>query len=257
MSRSIRMAAAILMTSGALASAPIARAQEFTAQQKDAIGKIVHDYLIQNPEVLREAIAELDRRQKSDEAAQRASAIETVSTQVFDSKHQSVIGNPNGKVTLVEFFDYNCGYCKKSLPDIARLTKENPDLRVVLRDFPVLGPGSVEASQVAMAVGKQLQGDKFLAFHQKLLGSRSHVGKEQALAVARDSGVDMSQLDKDMKSPEIRAGIEEVMHIADKLALTGTPSWVVGKEVVVGAVGYSELAGKIANFKKCGKTACG
>ena len=180
-----------------------------------------------------------------------------IKSQIFDSKHQVVVGNPEGKITLVEFFDYNCGYCKKALSDLSKLAKENPDLRIVLRDFPVLGTGSVEAAQVAMAVGKQLQGEKFWTFHQKLLGARGQAGKDQAMSVARDAGVDMGKLDKDLKSPDIRAGYEEVMHVADKLALTGTPSWVVGKEVIVGAVGYAELNGKIANFRKCGKTNCG
>ena len=102
-----------------------------------------------------------------------------------------------------------------------------------------------------------MQGDKFWSFHQKLLGARGQAGKEQALAAAREAGVDMARLEKDLKSPDIRAGYEEVMQVADKLALTGTPSWVVGKEVIVGAVGYGELTSKIAAFRKCGKTVCG
>jgi len=250
-------AAALALLAGAFMAAPHAQAQQFNDAQKSEIGKIVHEYLVKNPEVLREAISELDKRQKAEEAQQRELAIESVKKQIFDSKYQVVVGNPEGKVTLVEFFDYNCGYCKKTLDDLAKLAKENPDLRIVLRDFPVLGQGSMEAAQVAMAVAKQIQGDKFWAFHQALLGARGHAGKEQALAAAREAGVDMKRLEKDMKSPDIRAGYAEVMHIADKLSLTGTPSWVVGKEVIVGAVGYSELSKKIENFRKCGKTACG
>jgi len=256
MPRFLATTAALALLAGALA-APAARAQQFNDAQKSEIGRIVHDYLIANPEVLREAIVELDKRQKAEEAQQRETAIETVKKQIFESKYQVVVGNPEGKITLVEFFDYNCGYCKKALSDLSKLSKENPDLRILLRDFPVLGQGSIEAAQVAMATGKQLQGDKFWAFHQKLLGGRGQAGKEQALAAAREAGVDMAKLEKDMKSPDIRAGYEEVMHVADKLALTGTPSWVVGKEVIVGAVGYAELSNKIANYRKCGKTSCG
>ncbi|MCC2108634.1 MAG: DsbA family protein, partial [Hyphomicrobiales bacterium] len=189
--------------------------------------------------------------------AEQNKAISDNADALFRSAKSYTAGNPDGDVTVVEFFDYNCGYCKKTLDDLAKLAKENPDLRIVLRDFPVLGQGSMEAAQVAMAVAKQIQGDKFWAFHQALLGARGHAGKEQALAAAREAGVDMKRLEKDMKSPDIRAGYAEVMHIADKLSLTGTPSWVVGKEVIVGAVGYSELSKKIENFRKCGKTACG
>lgn len=248
--------AALLIAAAALVASPVARAQSFTDAQKAEIGKILHEYLVQNPEVLREAITELNKREKAEESAQRETAIETVKNQIFDSKYQVVVGNPQGKITLVEFFDYNCGYCKKALGDLSKLVKENPDLRIVLRDFPVLGPGSVEAARVAMATAKQVQGDKFWAFHQKLLGGRGQAGKEQALAAAREVGVDMGKLEKDMNGPDIRAGYAEVMNIADKLSLTGTPSWVVGKEVIVGAVGYDELNSKIANFRKCGKTAC-
>ncbi|MCC0003746.1 MAG: DsbA family protein [Methylobacteriaceae bacterium] len=257
MPRFLHTTAALALLAGAFAAAPAARAQQFNDAQRSEIGKIVHDYLINNPEVLREAFSELERRHKAEEAQQRETAIESVKKQIFDSKYQVVVGNPDGKVTLVEFFDYNCGYCKKALSDLSRLAKENPDLRIVLRDFPVLGQGSVEAAQVAMAVAKQIQGDKFWTFHQKLLGGRGQAGKEQALAAARESGVDMARLEKDMKSPDIHAGYGEVMQIADKLALTGTPSWVVGKEVIVGAVGYAELNNKIANYRKCGKTDCG
>jgi protein-disulfide isomerase len=249
-------ASAIALLVGLGVAAPAA-ADEFSAKQKSEIGDIVRDYLVKNPEVLREAISELERRQKMEETAQRDRALDSLGGKIFDSKYQAVVGNPKGKITLVEFFDYNCGYCKKSLSDVVRLTKENPELRVVLKDFPVLGPGSIEAAQVAGAVRNQLQGDKFLDFHQKLLLTRGQVGKAQAMAVAKEAGVDMDRLEKDMKSPDIRSGIAEVMQVADQLSLTGTPSWVLGKDVVVGAVGFDELRDKVDNMKKCGKTACG
>ncbi len=256
MSVFFRVAAALTLLFGLAAAAP-ALAEDFSAAQKAQIGEIVRDYLVKNPEVLRESLLELQRREKAEETAQRDHAIDSLGARIYDSKYQAVIGNPKGKITLVEFFDYNCGYCKKSLPDVLRLTKENPDLRIILKDFPVLGPGSVEAAQVAGAVRNQLQGDKFRDFHQRLLLTHGPIGKAQALAAARESGVDMDQVDKDMKSADNHAGIAEVMQIADQLSLTGTPSWVIGKEVIVGAVGYDEMHDKIENMKKCGKAACG
>ena len=242
---------------GLAIAAPAAKAQEFSAGQKSEIGQIVRDYLVKNPEVLRDALMELQRREKAEETAQRDRALDALGPKIYDSKFQAVIGNPQGKVALVEFFDYNCGYCKKSLADVVRLTKENPDLKIILKDFPVLGPGSVEAAQVASAVRNQLQGDKFWDFHQRLLLTHGPVAKAQALSAARESGVDMDRLEKDMKSADVKTGINEVMQVADQLSLTGTPSWVLGKEVVVGAVGFDELRDKVANMKKCGKTACG
>ncbi len=225
--------------------------------QVAAVQGIVRDYLLANPEVIRDAMIELDRREKADAEAQRQKAVADLRPKIFDSSNQAVIGNPNGKITLVEFFDYNCSYCKHSLDDIASLMKNNPDLRVVLKDFPVLGPQSVEAAQVATAVRKQLSGDKFWDFHRKLLGARGQATKASAMAVAAESGVDMDRLARDVGLPEVHAAIEEVMKMGDSLSLTGTPSFVVGDDVVVGAVGYDELKSKVDNVRKCGKANCG
>ena len=251
----VRAASALAIVCGVAATSP-ASAQEFNDRQKAAIGEIVREYLVKNPDVLRDAMSELDRRQKAEEVAQRDRALDSLGGKIFDSKFQAVICNPKGKVTLVEFFDYNCGYCKKSLQDVAKLAKDNPDLRVVLKDFPVLGQGSVEAAQVASALRNQFGPEKFWDFHQKLILTRGQIGKAQALATARELGADMDRLEKDMKSPDIRAGLTEIMQVADQLSLTGTPSWIIGREVVVGAVGYDDLRDKVDNMKKCGKTAC-
>ncbi|WP_245504049.1 DsbA family protein [Lichenihabitans psoromatis] len=233
-----------------------ASAAEFTDAQKAALGPIIRDYLVQNPEVVRDAIAALDKKQKDDEETRRLQAVDTSSSDLFNSPYQATLGNPSGKVTLVEFFDYNCGYCKRALDDTAKLLKSEPELKVVLKDFPVLGPGSVEAAQVAGAVRNQFKGDKFWQYHYKLLSSHGPVGKAQALSVAKDLGADMDQIAKDMDKPEIRAGIQQNMQLADMLSLTGTPSYVVGKDVVVGAVGYDELKGRVDNNLRCGKAEC-
>ena len=233
-----------------------ARSAEFSAAQKTEIESIVHSYLLEHPEILREVSVELDKRQKAEEADLRSRAIEENKKELFDSSFQAVIGNPKGKITLVEFFDYNCGYCKRALGDLVNLMKAEPDLRVVLKDFPVLGPNSVEAAQVASAARKQISGDKFFEFHQKLLATHGPVGREQALAVAKEQGLDMDKLQKDMKDPAIHAGVENIMKMADALALTGTPSYVVGNEAIVGAVGLTELKSKVDSVGKCGKTVC-
>jgi protein-disulfide isomerase len=243
---------------GVLTAPPLASAHatEFTAAQKTEIGAIVKDYLISNPEVLRQALDALDQKQKQAEADARLKAVADQGGPLFSSAHQANVGNVSGGASIVEFFDYNCHFCKGALPDMARLMKTDPDLKVVLKDFPVLGPGSVEAAQVASAVRNQLKGDKFWQFHQKLLGMHGPIGKAEALAVARDLGVDMDRLSKDIESPDVKAGLEESMRLADALQINGTPSFVVGQEVVVGAVGFDELKGKIDNVHKCGKAVC-
>ena len=243
----------------ALATAPFASAQadgQFSPAQKDAIGDIVHQYLIDHPEVLRDAMQALDKKDKEASAAAQEKALTDSASLVFSSKHQADVGDPQGKTTLVEFFDYNCHFCKGALADIQHLMKDDPKMRLVLKDFPVLGPGSVEAAKVAIAARQQLPGDKFWAFHSKLLATQGPVGKEEALAVARDLKLDMAKLQKDMDDPDVEAGIDETLKIADALQINGTPSFVVGQEVVVGAVGYDQLKEKLDAVRQCGHSTC-
>jgi protein-disulfide isomerase len=241
----------------ALASLPVAaRADEFTPAQKQELGAVIHDYLVNNPEVLREAIQALDKHDKEVTDAERQKVVASESGALFSSKYQATIGNPKATATLVEFFDYNCHFCKGALPDVTKLIKGDPNLKLVLKDFPVLGPGSVEAAKVASAARNQLPGDKFWAFHTKLLATRGPVGKAEALAVAKELGLDMDKLAKDMESPDVKTGLNETMQLADALQINGTPTFVVGQDVVVGAVGYSQLKDKIDSVHKCGRISC-
>jgi protein-disulfide isomerase len=227
-------------------SAVPAGAQNFSEPQRTEIEKIVRDYLLAHPEVLQEAMAELEKKQQVAEAEKARSAIKNHSDALFNSPRQVVLGNPQGDVTFVEFFDYNCGYCKRALTDMTTLLGNDPKLKVVLKEFPVLGPGSVEAAQVAVAVRMQDKtGKKYLEFHQKLLGGRGQADKARALAAAKDVGLDVARLEKDMKSDEVSKTIEESMKLAEALGLNGTPSYVIGSDVVIGAVGLPALTQKI------------
>jgi protein-disulfide isomerase len=243
----------------AVALAPVAlvaRADPLTASQKQELGGFIHDYLVSHPEVLREAIEALDKRDKETAAQRLQQAVVQDAPAIYHSKFQADVGNPKGNATLVEFFDYNCHYCKGALPDIARLMKEDPNLHVVLKDFPVLGPGSVEAARVASAARNQLPGDRFWEFHYKLLGMHGPVGKAEALAVAKEMGLDMDKLQKDMASSDVDAGLRQTMKVADDLQINGTPTFVLGDSVVVGAVGYDDLKAKIDDVHKCGHATC-
>ena len=239
----------------ALASSP-ACAESFSPGQKAEIEAIIKDYLLNKPEILREAIGVLDARDAAAVAKEREKVVADSGNGLFNPAAQAVVGNPSSKITLVEFFDYNCGYCKRALGDLVRLVKENPDLRIVLRDFPILSADSVEAAKVANAFLRQNKGEKFWEFHQKLLGTRGHAGKAEALAVAKEFGADMDKLEKDTADPGVAAGIEESEKFAKALQVNGTPTFVIGDEVVVGAVGYGDLQAKVANMKRCGKAAC-
>jgi protein-disulfide isomerase len=233
-----------------------AQAQTFNDAQRGEIERIIKDYLMQHPEVLQDVMAELEKKQQFADAEKGKLAVKENKDLLLSSPRQVTLGNPQGDVTLVEFFDYNCGYCKRALSDLMGLMKADPKLRVVLKEFPVLGPGSVEAAQVAAAVRMQDRaGKKYLDFHQKLLGGRGQVDRARALAVAKEVGMDMSRLEKDMASEEVRAQLQESMQLADKLGLNGTPSYVVGPNVVIGAVGYDALKEKIESARACAATA--
>ena len=232
------------------------RAAEFSAEQKVEIGKIVKDYLVANPDVIKDAIEELDKREKVAEASAREKTLEKDGDKLFNSANQAVVGNPDGDVTIVEFFDYNCGYCKQSLANVAKLIEADPKVRVVLKDFAILGPELVEVAQVATAVRNQFKGQKFWEFHRKVLGARGHIGKPQAMAAAKELGADTDQIEKDLKSPAVHQSLDEVAKLAEALHFNGTPSWVIGKEAVVGGLSYAEMKSKVDNMRKCGKTSC-
>src|SRR6266550_3003147 len=236
----------VLAATLALIAAAPACAQDFSPAQRGAIEKIIKEYLVKHPEVLQEAMAELEKKQQVAEAEKARSAIRDHSDAIFNSPFQVTLGNPQGDVTFVEFFDYNCGYCKRALSDMITLMDKDPKLKVVLKEFPVLGPGSIEAAKVAVAVRMQdKSGKKYLEFHQKLLGGRGQVDKAKALAAAKEIGLDMARLDKDLKSDEVSKTLEESMKLAEALGLNGTPSYVIGNDVVIGAVGQAQLSQKI------------
>jgi protein-disulfide isomerase len=233
-----------------LAATPLC-AQTFSEPQRAEIERIVKEFLIAHPEVLQEAIGELEKRQTAAEAERHRAGIKEHSEMLFNSPRQVTLGNLQGDVTLVEFFDYNCGYCKRALNDMLDLLKSDHKLKIVLKEFPVLGQASVEAAQVAVAVRMQDKGGKkYLDFHQKLLGGRGQADKMRALAVAKEVGLDMARLEKDLGGDEPKATIEESLRIAEALGLNGTPSYVIGGDVVVGAVGLAALKDKVETARR-------
>src|SRR6202012_2998056 len=187
----------------AIGAMPVpASAQSFSDTQKSDIEAIIKNYLVSHPEVLEEAMTELSKRQAAeDDKKHEASVAENADT-IYNSPHGVVLGNKNGDVPFVEFFDYNCGYCKRAMGDMLDLLKNDPKLKVVLKEFPVLSPGSVEAAQVAVAVRMQdPTGKKYLDFHQKLLGGHGPADRAHALAAAKDAGLDMAPIVEEKEGP--------------------------------------------------------
>jgi protein-disulfide isomerase len=253
---SFRLLAPALFALALCATPPAASAQSFSDSQKGDIEAIIKNYLVSHPEVLEEAMGELSKRQAADEAKKHEASVSENAATIFNSPRGVMLGNKDGDVTFVEFFDYNCGYCKRAMADMLDLMKSDPKLKVVLKEFPVLSQGSVEAAQVAVAMRMQdPSGKKYLDFHQKLLGGRGPADKAHALAAAKDAGADMARLEKDVGSPEVKATIDENFKLAEAMGMNGTPSYVIGKQVVVGAIGLDGLKEKI-ELARCGKASC-
>jgi protein-disulfide isomerase len=251
------LAAAFLAIGLALPAALPARAQSFSPDQRGEVERIIRDYLLSHPELLQEAMAELEKRQSLAEAEKHRAGVKEHAEIIFSSPRHVTIGNPQGDVTVVEFFDYNCGYCKRAMDDMTNLLKTDPKIKFVLKEFPVLGEGSTQAAQVAVAVRMQDKtgGKKYLEFHQKLLAGRGPADKARAVAVAKEIGLDMARLEKDMASEEVKATLQESFKLAEALGLNGTPSYVVGSDVVIGAVGLPALKERVNNAR-CGNATC-
>lgn len=249
--RQLLLGAALLAGSAALPAPALA----FSDGEKTDIEAVVRDYLIRNPEVLLEAMDALQAKRASEDLAAQKGAIAGAGDGLFASPEGTVLGNPQGDVTVVEFFDYNCGYCKRALGDMETLVKKDPQLRFVLKEIPVLGEASTAASHVSIAF-RHLAPTQYGAFHKQLLATKGVADADTAIAAAADFGVEEKALREAMKLPEVEAVLAENERLAGLLKINGTPSYVIGDEVVPGAIGAEGLAEKVANVRSCGKTSC-
>ncbi|MDE1158958.1 MAG: DsbA family protein [Neorhizobium sp.] len=223
--------------------------------QKKEMGDFIREYLIQNPEVLVEAQTALEAKQQAQRTAQSGEAVAQYKDEIFQSPTDITLGNPKGDVTVVEFFDYNCGYCKHALSDMNTMLKTDKNIRFVLKEFPILGPDSVAAHRVANAV-RLIAPDKYPQFHQNLLGGQEHASEETAMAVATALGIDEKAIRTSMADHPIDEQVRKTYQLANAIGITGTPTYVVGNEAVFGAVGLDSLEEKVTNVRACGKASC-
>ena len=231
-----------------------ASAQNYSESQRGEIETIVRNYLLAHPEVLEEAMAELGKRQAAAETEKHEASVSSNAELIFNSPRGVVVGNKDGDVNFVEFFDYNCPYCKRAMADMLELMKSDPKLRIVLKELPILSQGSIEAAQVAVAVRMQdPSGKKYLDFHERLFGIRGQADKAHAMTAAKEAGLDTARIEKDLASPEVRATLEENFKLAEEIGVNWRTELLVGKEVVVGAVGTETFKEKIS-LARCGKS---
>jgi len=225
------------------------------ALDQDTLNPMIETYLMSNPRILQRVSEALETQVRTEQRDKAKAMIAEMSDAIYNDPDHIVLGNPQGDVTLVEMFDYNCGYCRNALPDLATLLAEDPNLKVILKEFPILSKESVDAARVAVLVGKDKKVD-YWTFHQALFSSRGQVTGETALDEAQKLG--MSKVDLALKagSEEVSATIEKTYRLAKALNITGTPTYIIGSELIPGAVGLDELRGRIANMRACGDTVC-
>ena len=214
----ISIASALAFTSMAHADA------DFTPAQKAAMGPIIHDYLMKNPEVIADAVQGLQQKQMEQMRSKGKDSALKNADQLFKQSNDPAGGNANGKVTLVEFFDYQCPHCVDMEPDVQATIKANPDLRVVYKEFPIRGQISVIASKAALAAAKQ---GKYMQFHDLLMKNAQSLSADKIMELAKSIGLDPVKLKADMDSPEVEAQIKATYKLAQDLSLYGTPALFV------------------------------
>lgn len=235
------------------AHAPAAAQEDpFSEAEKAAIGEMVRNYILENPEILPEAIDILRGRQEEAQAIASREAVKSNRARIERDGVSATLGNLNGDVTLTEFYDYQCPFCRKGHSDVLRLLANDPNLRVVYKQFPVKDvpgeePGSMIAARMAMAAAMQ---GKFKAFHEAAMNAPMPLTKKKLFGVAEEAGLNTDQLAADMKDGMITDSIRANMFLARELGINATPTYIIGDEMVVGAYGYDVLKQTIADARK-------
>ena len=229
---------------------PHAMAEETTPPaQVEAVERIIHDYLLSHPEVLIESLHSALEKEKQQSGARAHDALIARKSELFEDPMAPIGGNAKGDVTIVEFFDYRCPYCKQVEPSLDALLREDERLRVVYKEWPILGKDSVYASRVALAAVKQ---GKYDVFHSAMMATQGQINEEVILKVANSVGLDVAKIKADMNTAEIEDILTRNKNLAEALGIHGTPAWVIGDEMIAGAVDIATMKAKIAAVRKSG-----
>jgi protein-disulfide isomerase len=225
------------------------QAQEFTPQQNEQIKNMIRQFLFKNPQALREAIINLQAYERKQQQLAARQMLIQEGKSLYRSPYSFVAGNPNGDVTLIEFFDYNCSFCRRSMKDLMTLISTDSNLKVIFKEFPILGDGSMYAARAAMASIKQ---GKYMEFHMAMMQIRGTADENSVLEIAEEIGLDIAKLKQDMEASYVSAEIKDVLRSASVIGVNGTPAYVVGDRLIAGAVGITELRRQIAEVRNSG-----
>ena len=241
--------AAGLLAVMSVSAGSLAETSAAASPDRDAVRKIVREYLLEHPEVIEEAVRILQARREAEQQNRTRAAIAAHDKALLAHPMSPVSGNPKGDVTLVEFFDYQCGYCKRSLKPVMDLLESDKQLRIVWKEFPILGPVSRFAARASMASEKQ---GRYLEFHEAVMGARGKLTEKRVMALAADAGLDVGRLRRDMEDPAIEDYLDETIRLARTLGINGTPAFVIGNALAPGAVGGERLKELIAKARSGG-----
>ena len=225
----------------------VSAAADFSPSQREAIEGIIRDYLMHNPDVLVEALRGAEDKLNREADAKASRVLAERRSEVFDDPATPVGGNPRGDVTIVEFFDYRCPYCKQVLPALQALLKEDGKLRFVYKEMPVLGPQSVTAAHAALAAQRQ---GKYEAFHTAMMAAKGQISDDTVYKVAGSVGLDVDRLKQDMAAPEIEKALKANLALANALNIHGTPGFIIGNHIVPGALDLDTLKTMVADARK-------
>lgn len=221
---------------------------------RDSLGASIESYLLEDPTILERVSLALNQRRQAEQSAATREVIEANREVIFGGKETISIGNPDGDVTLVEMYDYNCEYCRRAFPDIVALIEQDPNLRIILRQFPILTQGSIDAAKIGILI--ENEGGDYWSYHQAMFTARGQVDLDLALQEAEGLGLDAGRLRAGLEEPTVLAALEESYDLARQLGISGTPTFILADEVIPGAVGADVLREKIANVRACGSTSC-
>lgn len=231
---------------------PAVATGSFSAEQVQSIRDIVKTYLIENPEVMVEVSKELEKKQEALKAAEAKKVIAENKPALFSSRRDGVVGNAKGDITVIEFFDYNCGWCKRAVDDMATLIKSDPKVRVVMKEFPIFGEASQTAAKAALAATRQ---GKYWDFHIALMKEKQ-VTAENVFAIAERVKLNIAKLKADMADPELDKVLAENQELAHKLGIEGTPAFIVDNRINMGYVPVAGLQALLAEVRKAGCQVC-
>lgn len=219
---------------------------------REGVEAIVYDFLINNPEVMLDVQSALEAREQENRTTAARNAISQLSGDIFNASLDGVIGNPEGDVTIVEFFDYNCGFCKRAMEDMDAVIAADPNVRFVLKEFPILGPDS-QAAHVVSKAFNSLHPENYADFHRQLMSIDGRANEAAAIRVALQNGADEAELRQAMQDPSLGDAFERTYTLANRLSITGTPSYVIGEDVVFGAQGASVLFDRVEEARSATK----